>query len=212
MSEYLRFMLADDHAIVRRGLKQILLDEFPTSRIEEGEGAKSVLEVIKVKDFDLLICDISMPGINGLELCKQVKELRPSQSVLILSMHSEEQYAIRSLRAGASGYLTKDGAPEELIMAVRSILGGKKYVSSELASIMAKHISNSDQLELHELLSDRELEVLKNLSKGESLTAIGNKLHLSPNTISTYRSRILEKMKMTSNAELIKYAIEHKLK
>lgn len=212
MKEALRFMVADDHAIIRRGLKQILKDEFPTAQIDEAGNGKEVLRELKSKKCDLLICDISMPGITGLELCKRVKEIIPAQSILILSMHTEEQYAIRSLRAGAAGYLTKESAPEELIKAVLSILAGKKYVSSILADIMANHIGNPDQLELHELLSDRELEVLKRLSRGRTLTEIGEELQLSPNTISTYRSRILEKMKMNSNAELIQYAIEQKLK
>lgn len=212
MKEALRFILADDHAIVRRGLKQILKDEFPTAQIDEAGDGKEVLGEVRNKQFDLLICDISMPGVTGLELCKRVKEINPDQPILILSMHTEEQYAIRALRAGAAGYLTKESAPEELIKAVRHILMGKKYVSAVLASIMANHIGNPTQLELHELLSDRELEVLKQLSRGRSLTEIGKKLQLSPNTISTYRSRILEKLKMTSNAELIQYAIEHQLK
>ncbi len=205
-------MLADDHAIVRKGLKQILVDEFPESRISEASDGKEVIAALENNTFDLLICDISMPGTTGLELCKKVKAIHPEILVLILSMHAEEQYAIRSLRMGASGYLTKESAPEELIKAVRHILAGKKYISSSLAAIMANYLGTNTQQELHEQLSDRELEVLKQIANGRSLNAIGKKLHLSPNTISTYRARILEKMKLKSNADLIQYAIEHNLK
>lgn len=205
-------MLADDHAIVRKGLKQILVDEFPEARISEASDGKEVIAALENNTFDLLICDISMPGTTGLELCKKVKAIHPEILVLILSMHAEEQYAIRSLRMGASGYLTKESAPEELIKAVRHILAGKKYISSSLAAIMANYLGTNTQQELHEQLSDRELEVLKQIANGRSLNAIGKKLHLSPNTISTYRARILEKMKLKSNADLIQYAIEHNLK
>lgn len=211
MKEGLKFILADDHAIVRRGLKQLLKEEFPKAFITEVGDAHSALDIVSVKEFDLLICDISMPGTTGLDLCKKVKRLKPELPILILSMHKEEQYAIRALKAGASGYLPKESAPEELIKAVRHILAGKKYVSASLAAIMVNHIGDQNQLELHELLSDRELEVLKQIGKGNSLTEIGAKLNLSPNTISTYRSRILDKMKMKSNAELIRYIHEHKI-
>lgn len=211
MKEDLKFLLVDDHAIVRRGLNQILIDEFSKAIIAEVADANAAMDVIANEDFDLVICDISMPGSTGLDLCKRIKSLKPSQRMLVLSMHKEEQYAVRALKAGASGYLAKESAPEELIKAVRHILIGKKYVSTSLAAILINHLADHGQQELHELLSDREMEVLKQIAKGKSLTQIGEKLNLSPNTISTYRSRILEKMKMKSNAELIHYVHEYKI-
>lgn len=212
MKHNLKFLLADDHAIVRKGLKQILKEEFATLQITEVSNAEAALSAHDTYEFDLTICDISMPGITGLELCRKIKKKKPEQLILILSMHNEEQYAIRAFKAGASGYLAKESAPEELIKAVRFILTGKRYVSASLASLMINHLSAQSQLEPHQLLSDRELEVIKFIAQGKSLTAIGETLHLSPNTISTYRSRILDKMKMRSNAELIRYMHEHNLK
>ncbi|MBZ0245284.1 MAG: response regulator transcription factor [Cyclobacteriaceae bacterium] len=212
MKEGLKFLLVDDHAIVRRGLNQILKDEFSKAIITEVGDADGAMDAISGQEFDLVICDISIPGTTGLELCKNIKKVRPSQPMLVLSMHKEEQYAVRALKVGASGYLAKESAPEELIKAVRHILMGKKYVSTSLAAILVNHLGDQGQQELHEILSDRELEVLKQIAKGKSLTEIGNKLNLSPNTISTYRARILEKMKMKTNAELIQYVLEHKLK
>ncbi len=212
MGDALHFILADDHAIIRRGLRQILRDEFESCQIAEARDAKSVLSLIAEKEHDLLICDISMPGTTGLELCKKVRQAKPGLPVLILSMHAEEQYAVRALKAGASGYLTKESAPDELIKAVRSVLIGKKYVSSALAMIMANQIGNLDHGELHESLSDREMEVLKLIAVGKSLNYIAKSMHLSPNTISTYRSRILQKLNVNTNAALVRYAIEHRIK
>lgn len=211
MKEGLKFLLVDDHAIVRRGLNQILKDEFSKAIITEVGDADGAINAISGQEFDLVICDISIPGTTGLELCKNIKKVRPSQPMLVLSMHKEEQYAVRALKVGASGYLAKESAPEELIKAVRQILAGKKYVSTSLAAILVNHLGDQGQQELHEILSDRELEVLKQIAKGKSLTEIGKKLNLSPNTISTYRARILEKMNMKTNAELIQYVLEHKL-
>ncbi|MDZ4714116.1 MAG: response regulator transcription factor [Cytophagales bacterium] len=211
MKKGLRFLLADDHAIVRKGLKQILKDEFPDGVVSEVADGPSVIKSLETQSFDLLICDINMPGVTGLELCKRVKEMCPDLPVLVLSMYSEEQYAIRALRNGASGYMTKESAPDELIKAVRQLLVGKKFVSASLAALMVDHLGGNNQLELHENLSDRELEVLRLIATGKSITQIGDALNLSPNTISTYRARILEKMKMKNNAQLIQYAIEHQL-
>jgi len=208
----LQFILADDHAIVRKGLRQILKDEFDNCVVTEVADANAVLKAIEKESYHLLICDISMPGTSGLDLCKKARELKPDLPILILSMHGEEQYAIRAIKAGANGYLTKEGAPEELIKAVRSVLSGKKYVSSSLAMLMANHIGGMGKSELHESLSDRELDVLKHIASGKSLNKIAEAMHLSPNTISTYRSRILQKLNMKTNAALIQYAIEHQLK
>ncbi len=205
------FLLADDHALIRKGLTQIIKDDFAKVLISEAPDTPSVLKYLAVNQVDVLITDISMPGATGLELLKQVKDKYPTVAVLVLSMHAEEQYALRALRLGASGYLTKESAPEELIKALRHILAGKKYVSSTLASFMADHLDAGKAIELHETLSDRELEVLKRIAQGKSLIEIGGALNLSPNTISTYRTRLLDKMNMKTNAELIQYVLQNKL-
>lgn len=211
MKAGLHFLIADDHAIVRKGLVQILKDEFFDAVISEVSDGPSVINHLSQNPCDLFICDISMPGVTGLELCKRVREQQPKLPILILSMYAEEQYAIRALRGGASGYLTKESAPDELIKAVRHVLLGKKYVSTSLAALMADHLGGDNTLALHELLSDRELEVLKLIAKGKSIAQIGESLFLSPNTVSTYRARIMEKMQMKNNADLIKYVIEQRL-
>lgn len=211
MKKQLHFLLADDHAIVRSGLRTILKDEFDDATVTEASNASEVMGYLRQLEVDLLVCDITMPATTGLELCKKVRDLRPNMPVLVLSMHGEEQYAIRALRAGASGYLTKESAPDELIKAVHNLLAGRKYVSSSLALLMANRVGKTNDQELHEQLSDREMEVLRCIVKGQSLNKIGEIMHLSPNTISTYRARILEKMKMKTNAALIQYALEHRL-
>lgn len=212
METKLKFILADDHAIVRKGLKQIIIDEFQNSVVVEASDGLAVLQELAKSDYDLMVCDLSMPGISGMELCKRVREINPTLPVLILSMHAEETYAIRALRSGASGYLTKESAPEEMIIAIKNILNGKRYVSSSLAAMMADYIGDTSHGELHDRLSDREMEVLKLIAAGKSLSKIGVLFNLSPNTISTYRSRILEKMRMKSNAELVRYSVEHNIK
>ncbi len=207
----LKIIITDDHAILRKGLKQIILEEFINAQISEASSTEEALKIIRKEKFDLVISDISMPGRSGIDLLKQIREEFPFLPVLILSMHPEEQYAVRALKAGASGYVTKDTASEELVNAIRKIINGKKYISISLADLLADNILIDNKLLPHQSLSDREFEVLKLIASGKSVSEISKTLSLSVNTISTYRSRILEKMKLRTNADLIHYAIEQKL-
>ncbi len=204
-------LIADDHAIVRRGLIQLLTDGLPGARFGEAETAAEAVAAARAGDWDLLVLDISLPGRSGLDVLKDVKSARPKLPVLILSMHPEEQFAVRALRAGAAGYLTKETAPEELLAAVRKVLRGGRYVSASLAERLASEIGGESGKEPHEMLSDREFQVLRLIASGLTLTAIAEKLSISVQTVSTYRSRLLEKMGMATNADLTKYVHLHGL-
>jgi two-component system invasion response regulator UvrY len=206
-----RILIADDHAIVRRGLKEVLTDAFPFSIIEEAEDGEDLLKKVIAEQWDIVISDISMPGRSGLEILQEIKKYNPKVPVLILSIHSEDQYAIRVFKAGASGYLTKDFAPTELINAINRIMLGKKYITPSIAEKLANTLDQDVEKQSHENLSDREFEVLKMIASGISISNIAEKLFLSSTTVSTYRSRILGKMNLRSNADLISYAIENKL-
>jgi DNA-binding NarL/FixJ family response regulator len=199
-------LIADDHAIVRRGLKQLLLDELPGATFGEAETAAETVASARSGSWDLVILDISMPGRSGLDVLKDIKAALPRLPVLVLSMYPEEQFAVRALRAGAAGYLTKDTAPEELVAAVRKVTRGGRYVSASLAERLASEVSGGTEKDPHELLSDREFQVFKLIASGLTPTAIAERLSLSVQTVSTYRTRLLEKMGMTSNAELTRYA------
>lgn len=203
-------LIADDHAIVRKGLVQILRDEFPTATITETANGAEVFEKIRGCVWDFILLDISMPGRNGLEVLKQLRLEGIKAPVLMLSMHPEEQYAIRVLKSGASGFLNKNSATEELIHAVKLVLSGRKYISSTLAEKLALSLDNNDK-QPHELLSDRELQVFEFLAGGKSLSEIADEISLSVSTVSTYRSRILEKMNFISNSDLTRYALENDL-
>ena len=207
----LRILIADDHAIIRKGLKQILLEEYPSAIIEEVNDAEAAINKTITNEWDILICDLSMPGRSGLDVLQHVKQNSLKLPVLILSIHPEEQYAIRALRAVAAGYLSKDAATEELVKAVQRILQGRKYISSSLAEIMASELYQDTSKPPHELLSDRELHVFKLIADGKSVSEIAEKLSLSITTVSTYRARILDKMEIKSNADMTRYALEHKL-
>lgn len=207
----IRVLIADDHPIVRQGLKQILSQEPEFSVCGEAQTSQDVLDLIRKQSWDVVILDISMPGRGGLDVLKDIKRERPKLPVLILSMHPEDQYAIRALRAGASGYVTKESAPEELVSAVRKIIRGGKYISPTLAERLALEIEAPTEKPPHELLSDREYQVLVMIASGKTVSQIADELSLSVKTISTYRARLLEKMKMKTNAELTHYAIENKL-
>jgi two-component system invasion response regulator UvrY len=207
----IKILIADDHPVVRKGLKEIIKDNSDMLVAGEASNGQEVLEEALKKEFDVVVLDISMPGRSGLEVLKQLKRERPELSVLILSMHPEEHYAVRVLKAGASGYLTKESVPDELIKAIRRISTGRKYVSSSLAEKLAFDLENGAEKILHEKLSDREYEVMCMIASGKTLKEIAEALCLSVKTISTYRSRILEKMKMKNNAELTRYAIKHNL-
>jgi DNA-binding NarL/FixJ family response regulator len=206
-----RVLIADDHPIVRRGLKQILEDSGSIRSIDEAGSGQEVLDKISRAAFDIVLLDISMPGINGLETLEIAKKLKPLLPVLILSMYPEEEYAIRALKAGASGYLTKKSAPEELITAIRKISRGERYISPSLADLLAVSVVDDTERPLHESLSNREMQVLRMIVTGKSIKEIAGEMSRSPKTISTFRSRILQKLKMTSNAQLIQYAMKNKL-
>jgi two-component system, NarL family, invasion response regulator UvrY len=207
----MKVLIADDHAVVRRGLKQILADEDQTLSVGEATNAQDVLRLVSEQDWDIIVLDISMPGKSGLEVLKELKLLRPKTPVLILTTHAEEQYAIRVLKAGAAGYMTKESAPEHLLEAVRKVTRGGRYISPTLAEILAVRVVGDPEKPPHENLSDREYQVLCLIASGKTVSQIADELCLSVKTISTYRARVLEKMSMKTNAELTHYAISNKL-
>jgi DNA-binding NarL/FixJ family response regulator len=206
-----KFLIADDHSLIRKGLSTLLREEFPGAEVSEVTDSSALLQEAVAEKWDLIISDISMPGRNILETLKQLKKILPNTPVLILSVHPEDQYVVRALKAGASGYLNKESHPEELLKAVRQLLQGKKYVSAEGAEKLAAAFGDDPNQLPHEKLSEREFDVLKRLASGKTVSEIATSLSLSVNTISTYRSRILEKMSMQNNAELTLYAVENKL-
>lgn len=207
----IKILIADDHTIVREGLKQILSATDDISvEFEASNGGEVLNEALK-NHYDIVLLDITMPGCNVLDIIKQLRVADPDQKILILTMHPEEQYAIRVLRAGASGYLTKDSAPDELIRAIRKISEGGKYVSSELAEQLATVIGIDYEKPPHELLSDREYQILCEIASGKTVSQIAEELLLSVKTVSTYRGRVLKKMNMRTNAELIYYAVKNEL-
>lgn len=207
----IRILLADDHAIVRKGLRQLILDEFPSAEVGEVGDVESLVALVMKGKWDVIVSDISMPGRSGVEALYQIREINPSIPVLIMSMHPEDQYALRVLKAGASGYLNKDSVHEELIPAIQMVRNGRKYITPAIAQKLVGAISSSTDKQLHEFLSDREFDVLKMLATGKSVSDIAHQLSLSATTVSTYRARILEKMRMKTNADLTRYAIEKKL-
>lgn len=204
-------LVADDHAVVRRGLQQMIAEEFELATVSETANGQGVLDRVRSQDIDLLVLDLNLPDKPGLEVLKEVKLLCPTLPVIILSLHPEEQYAIRALKAGAAGYLTKETAPEELLAALRKVLAGGKYVSARFAEYLAGNLAGDNATPALETLSDRELEVLCLIGQGKPPTEIANHLSLSVKTISTYRARILEKLGFNTTAELIRYAIDHNL-
>ena len=207
----IKVLLADDHAIVRSGLKEILLRHMESVECGEAENAEQVLTQVREHPWDLLILDITMPGRSGLDILADLKQLRPELPVLVLSMLPEDQFGKRVLRAGAFGYLKKESAPEELIQAIRKVLSGGRYVSPALAEKIVLDLNDGANLPLHEGLSAREFEILVMLGSGKTVSQIAEELHLSVTTISTYRARILEKMNMSTTAELMRYAFRNHL-
>lgn len=207
----IRVLIADDHAIVREGLKQILADT-PNIVVEgEAENGLSAVQLVRGCDSNVLLLDISMPDRSGIEVLKQIHKEKPALAVLMLSMHREDQYAVRALKAGASGYLNKQSAPAELVNAIRQVASGRKYISPELAQQLANQVSDDREEVLHESLSDREFQTLTMIASGMAVSEIAAELALSVKTVSMYRSRLLAKMKLRHNAELTHYAIKHKL-
>ena len=204
----MKFLVADDHAIVRKGLVQILHEEFPEAEVTEVSNSNKVLEEVSRQTWDVILLDISMPGRNGIETLKQIRANGIKAPILMLSMHPEDQYAVRVLKAGASGFLNKESATEELLVAVRKVLSGRKYISSAVAEKLAE---TTGEKNAHELLSDREMQVLQHIASGKTVSEIAEEIALSVNTISTYRTRILEKLDLNNNAELTRYALDNNL-
>ena len=206
-----RFLIADDHTVVRMGLRQIIFEAFPSAIIEEVTNAEDLLEKVTQEEWDVVISDISMPGRSGLEILQQIRLDHPQLPVLILSVFAEDQYAIRVLRAGASGYLNKESAAVELVKAINQLLLGKKYITPSIAEMMAGMLDKDLAKPLHEYLSDREFQICKLLAAGKSVSEIAENLFLSVSTVSTYRSRVMTKLKLKTNSDITLYAIENKL-
>ena len=207
----IRILIADDHEVVRKGLRQVIEETSDLVVTGEASNGHEVLEKIRKNDHDLVVLDIGLPDISGLDVLKQVKIECPQLPVVILSIYPEEQYAVRALKAGASGYLTKESASDELITAIRKVYDGRKYVSTTLAERLAKELeAGADKLP-HETLSDREYQVMRMIALGKTIKDISEEINLSPKTVSTYRSRIFEKMTIKTNEELIRYAIDNHL-
>jgi len=207
----LRLLVADDHEIVRKGLVKVLAEILQPIKVDEAINGQEALSKVLKGEYDLVVLDIKMPGKSGLDVLKEIKQHKPKLPVLILSMHPEEQFAIRAMRAGASGYLTKECAGDELVLAVRKTLKGERYISSTLAEILAGDLTNDSGKPLHEILSDREYQVMLMIASGKPVGAIAKELRLSAKTISSYRTNILLKTRMKNNAEITHYAIQNKL-
>ena len=207
----IRILIADDHMLIREGLKKIIDKEIDISIIGEAKNGAEIMDFLAKKPFDVLVLDISLPDRDGLDVLKEIKILNPSISVLILSMHPEDRFAVRALRAGASGYITKESASDELVNAIRKVTTGGKYVSRQLAEKLAFDLDWNTDKELHERLSNREFQILLLLGSGKTVKEISDNLCISSSTVNTYRTRILEKMGMHSNVQLIHYVIRNKL-
>lgn len=208
----LRFLVADDHAVTRRGIKEILLEAYTACEVTTVSTAEELMKEVSNGRWDVVISDINMPGRSGLEIITILKKEYPEIPVLILTMHSESEYAIRVIKSGGAGYLSKDDAiDEELIKAINQIIRGRKYITPSIAEMLANEVSHDYEKKLHETLSDREFDVFKLIAQGKSTGKIADQLSLSVNTIGTFRRRILEKMKMASNSEIVAYAIHHNL-
>ena len=204
-------LIADDHAIIRDGLRKILADTEDLVVAGEAANGGAVMEQVRARDWSLLVLDLSMPGRNGLELIKLVKSEKPKLPILIFSMHPEEQYAVRAIRAGASGYISKEGDTEMLLPAMRKVAAGGVFISPKVAELLATDVSPQSNSQSHTLLTDREFEVFSRIVRGISLTAIAEELSLSVKTVSTHKTHILTKMDMSTQVDLVRYAIEHKL-
>ena len=207
----MRILITDDHAVVRQGLKLILADHFKKAIFGEARNATEALALVWKEKWDVVVLDITMPGRSGLEVLKEIKRSYPKLPVLILSMHPEDQFAVRLLKAGAAGYLTKESAGDELVGAIKKVVSGGRYVSPALAERMATYLTDDFQKAPHERLSDREFLILRMIASGKPVSQIAREISLSVSTVSTYRARILEKMDMKNNAELTHYALQKEL-
>jgi len=207
----IRALIADDHAVVRRGLKELLTESEEVAVIGEAASGREVLEQVRRAEWDVVVLDINLPDQNGIDVIRAVKGERPRLPVLVLTICSEEQYAVRALRAGAAGYLTKESAPEELLGAVRKVASGGRYIGPSLAERLAQRVARDSEDPPHETLSDREFQVFRMLASGKTVSQAAEALHLSVKTISTYRARLLEKMALRTNADLTVYAVRNSL-
>jgi DNA-binding NarL/FixJ family response regulator len=207
----IRIVIADDHAIVREGLKQVLAAAGDLAIVAEAQNGAEVIQRVRELEFDLLLLDMSMPGKSGIELVKQVHNEKPKLRILVLSMHEEEQYAVRALKAGAAGYLTKESASDQLVAAIRKVAAGGAYITSTVAQQFALGAMSNASGPPHAALSDREYQVFEMLVAGKSITDIAERLNLSVKTVSTHKARIMQKMNMASTAELVRYAVSHRL-
>ena len=206
----IKVLIVDDHAIVRRGLREILVDE-PDMAVFEAGDAEAAAELVRKEPWDLMVLDLDLPGKSGLQLLEELTRGPKPPPILVLSVHSEEQFAVRTLKAGAAGFLSKDAAPTDLVAAIRNILKGRKHISERVAEMLLVRNRDEGQAQPHEKLSGREFEILRCFGRGETVSSIARHLNLSVPTVSTYRSRILEKMEMKTTAELIRYAVQHGL-
>ena len=207
----INILIVDDHLIVREGIKRIINDIPDMNIVAEASSGQEAIDFILENSYNLILLDISMPGQNGLQTLKLIKKHNKSIPVLMLSMHSEEQYAMRSIKAGASGYITKETAPNQLVTAIRKINDGRKFISKEVAELLVTELYHDEDKDPHENLSDREFEILKMIALGKTIKTIAKELSISPKTVSTYRSRILDKLNVRNNADLIHYVIDYKL-
>jgi two-component system, NarL family, invasion response regulator UvrY len=207
----MKILIGDDHSVVRRGLIQILKEAYPFAVITEAVDGAEMFKYALKNTYEIIISDISMPGRSGIDFIKELKDVQPKTPILILSIHPAEQYAVRTIKAGASGYINKESAPEELIIAVKQLLTGKKFITQDVAEILFDFRGNHSNKPVHETLSNREFEVFKLIASGQSSLQIAKHLSLSANTVSTYKTRLLEKMNLKNIADITRYAIENKL-
>jgi two-component system, NarL family, invasion response regulator UvrY len=207
----IRVLVADDHPLIRSGLRQVLAQEPDVAVLGEAEDSEKLLELIDQQGWDVVLLDITMPGRGGLDALREIHRRRPALPVLVLSVHAEEQFAVRAIKAGASGYLSKTDPPTEIVRAIRKVVSGKKYVSAALAENLANALESGSERPLHESLSDREFQVMGRIASGRTVSQIAAEISLSVKTVSTYRARVLEKMNMRTNAELTRYAIQNGL-
>ncbi len=207
----IKIVIADDHEIVRAGLKQIIADEEDMEVAGESNSGEKLIELVKKNDYDVVLLDLKMSGMNGIEVMKHIRSMKPDLPVIVLSMHAEDQYAVRTIKAGASGYITKETAGDNLIAAIKKVFAGGKYISPTLAETLADSIASGGGEQPHEHLTDREFQVMCMIASGKTVSEIGAELFLSVKTISTYRQRVLEKMSMKNNSELTRYVIKNNL-
>lgn len=211
MQPIIRILIADDHQIVRAGLMQFLADQGDIQVTGEAASGDELLAMVRHDDFDVVLLDIAMPGKNGIDCLRVLRQTKPNLPVLVLSGYPEAHYAVNLLRSGASGYVSKNAPPEELLRAIRVVARGRHYLSESAADLVSSELANPGEKQLHETLSEREFQIFRKLATGESPTEIANELHLSVKTVSTYRARVLEKMNLKTNADLTYYAIKHAL-